>query len=106
MPAWILYSLRLCSLSNCLGLADADLADAQPVGDQYFEAYAVAVDALARLGHAPQPFADQPAHRGGFDLFFAVEALHQVGDAVQIEASGDDEATMSVFEIGRANGRT
>src|ERR1017187_1048792 len=105
MPAWIpawtlysiLYSLRLYSLSNCLGLTDADLADAQPVAHQHFQAYAVAVDTLAGLGHAAQPFADQAAHGGGFDIFLAVEGGHQVGDAVEIEASGDDETAGAVL---------
>src|ERR1039457_4573910 len=92
----------LYSLSNRLGLTDAALADPQLVGDQYFEAYAVAVDALAGLGHAPQPFADQPAYRGGFDLFFAVEALHQVRDAVEIEAAGDDGGSRAKRTYGSA----
>src|ERR1035441_7984091 len=53
--------------------------------------------ALAGLGHASQPFADQAAHRGGFDLFFAVERGYQVRDAVEIEAAGDDEAALAVL---------
>src|SRR5206468_10643504 len=87
----------ILSLSNRLGPADADLGDAQPVGDQYFQADSVAVDALSRFGHVSQPFADQSAHRGGFDIFFAVEVFHQVGDAIQVEASRDNEASIPVL---------
>ena len=80
-----------------MGLTDADLADAQFVAGQHFEPDSVAFDELAGLGHAAEPFAHQAAHRGGFDVFSAMEAIDEIGNAIEIEAAGDDEAAIAIF---------
>ncbi len=76
--------MRTCSTRSS-SLASTSSADA------------VALHALAGLGHAAQPFADQPADGGGFDVFFAMEGLEQVGNAIEIETAGDDVAALAVF---------
>src|SRR5262249_9213305 len=72
-------------------------ADAQLVAGQHFEADTAAFHELAGLGHAAEPFADQAAHRRGFDVFSAVESLDEIGDAIEIEAAGDNETALAIF---------
>src|SRR5437016_3153593 len=73
------------SLRDRLALADPDLRDTQLVARQHFDAHAVAVHKLPRARDMSEPLAHQTANRGRFDIFFAMESLHQVADPGQIE---------------------
>src|SRR5271157_5741907 len=89
--------LNFLLMSYRLGPADAHLLHPQFVAGQHFNAHAVALHHFSGLGNAPQPFAQQAAHRGGFDLFLAMEGIEKIGDAVQIEIAGDDVSAAAVF---------
>src|SRR5215475_11792738 len=85
------------SLRHGLRLGKPHLSDTQIVGRQYVDADAIAFHALACLGHTAEPLADQPADSGRFDVLFAMEGSYQIGQAVQIEAAGDDEAAFAIL---------
>ena len=51
---------------------------------------------FARLRDAAQPFGDQPADGGGFEIFLGVE-FEQIGHARHVEIAGDDVAALAVF---------
>src|SRR5580704_4613790 len=70
-------------MSYRLRFSEPYLLHAEFVAGQNFNANAVAVGRLAGLGNVPQPFADQPANRAGFDVFLAVKRIEQAADAIQ-----------------------
>src|SRR5690242_8531302 len=67
------------SMRDGFRLAEANLCDAQFVAGQHLHANAVAINRLARLGHAAEPLAHHAAYGCGFDILLAVEAAHQPG---------------------------
>src|ERR1043165_9864340 len=85
------------SMRDRFRLADTNLLDAQFVAGQHLHADTVPVHRLPRLGHAAEPFAHHAADGCGFDIFFAMEAPHQPGDAVQIEVAGYDKAALPIL---------
>src|SRR5262249_3793481 len=80
-----------------LGLGDAHLTDAELIGDQHLDAHTVALDDFAGLGHAAEPFADQASDGRGLDILFAMKARDEIGQPVDVEAAGDNEAAATVF---------
>src|SRR5471030_1588134 len=92
----VLFIELLFETYRC-GLANANLAHAQLIADQHFHANSVAFHRLPWLGHAAEPFADQAADGSGFDVLFGVEGHEEIGDAVQVKTSGDDETAAAVL---------
>ena len=87
---------RTCARARSLGTPHAHLGHAQLVAGQDIDVDAVALDGFAGLRHAAEPFGDQSADGGGFEIFLRME-VEQIGQARHIETAGDDVAALAVF---------
>src|ERR1043166_7849952 len=87
---------KVLLMRHGLRFANADLIHAQVVAGQDLHADAVALDGFAGFGDAAEPLADQAADGSGLDILFPAEGIHQLGNAADVETSGDDETAGTV----------
>src|SRR5579863_1660950 len=75
---------RASLMRHGLRSADPHFLHAPLVARQHLDREAVARDRLPRARHVPQPFSDQAAYRGRFNLFLRPE-FTQVAEPRQVE---------------------
>ena len=74
---------------------DTDAVYTSVVGGQYFQSDAVAFSTFAHARDAAEPFGDETADGGGFELFVGA-VLEKAIEMVDVEGAGDDPGAFAV----------